>query len=301
MSTSRIRGSYNVGRLRIAIVREGTDAYPSPRVESPTAAAELFKTSPDDGREHFRVLFLSARHIPIGVHTVSIGCLTASLVHPREVFRPAILSGSVGIVITHNHPSGDPEPSAEDLALTRRLAAAGSLLGIEILDHVITGDGTARWVSLKDRGSCDVPGRRRPRARVIGRQSEAARPRQRSCHGGSPAKGPDGRVVWVSPLQGGLPPPFLWRGGTNHPRKEQDYGDRDTADEPLPTRAALHVPRVIERLGRSSDDDRDLNERALAKGGERILSVSRTSPKAAASGSSPRPTVRPPMLLPEEY
>ena len=153
MSTSRIRGSYNVGRLRIAIAREGTDVYPSPRVESPAAAADLFiKTSPDDGREHFRALFLTARHIPIGVHTVSVGCLTASLVHPRELFRPAILVGATGIVVTHNHPSGDPEPSAEDLALTRRLAAAGTLLGIELLDHVITGDGTARWVSLKDRG-----------------------------------------------------------------------------------------------------------------------------------------------------
>lgn len=153
MSTSRIRGSYNVGRLRIAIVREGTDTYRSPRVESPAAAADLFiKTAPDDAREHFRVLFLTARHIPIGVHTVSIGCLTASLVHPREVFRPAILAGSAAIVISHNHPSGDPEPSAEDLALTRRLAAAGTLLGIELLDHVITGDGTSRWVSLKDRG-----------------------------------------------------------------------------------------------------------------------------------------------------
>jgi DNA repair protein RadC len=100
MSTSRIRGSYNVGRIRIAIARQGTDDYPSLRVESPSAAVEPFmKTSPDDGREHFRVLFLSARHIPIGIHTASIGCLTASLVHPREVFRPAILAGSAAIVV----------------------------------------------------------------------------------------------------------------------------------------------------------------------------------------------------------
>jgi DNA repair protein RadC len=73
-------------------------------------------------------------------------------VHPRELFRPAVLAGAAAIVVTHNHPSGDPEPSAEDLALTRRLVAAGTLLGIELLDHVITGDGTARWLSLKDRG-----------------------------------------------------------------------------------------------------------------------------------------------------
>ena len=153
MSTSRIPGVYTVGRLRISIAREGTDEYPSGRVDSPAAAAELFlKTAPDDAREHFRVLFLSVRHIPIGIHTVSIGCLTSSIVHPRELFRPAIVAGASGLVLSHNHPSGEPEPSTEDLALTRRLAAAGSLLGIEILDHIITGDGTKAWVSLKERG-----------------------------------------------------------------------------------------------------------------------------------------------------
>jgi DNA repair protein RadC len=68
------------------------------------------------------------------------------------VFRLAIVAGASGLVISHNHPSGDANPSAEDLTLTRRLAAAGSLLGIEILDHIITGDGTGRWISLKDRG-----------------------------------------------------------------------------------------------------------------------------------------------------
>ncbi len=98
------------------------------------------------------MLFLSVRHIPIGVLTVSIGCLTSSIVHPRELFRPAIVAGASGLVLSHNHPSGEPEPSTEDLALTRRLAAAGSLLGIEILDHIITGDGTKAWVFLKERG-----------------------------------------------------------------------------------------------------------------------------------------------------
>jgi DNA repair protein RadC len=89
------------------------------------------------------------RHIPIGIHTVSIGCLTASLASPRSL--PARDPGRFRRHRRqHNHPSSDPEPSAEDLALTRRLAAAGSLLGIEILDHIITGDATKAWVSLKD-------------------------------------------------------------------------------------------------------------------------------------------------------
>ena len=80
-----------------------------------------------------------------------MGCLTSSLVHPRETFKPAILGGAAAIVLAHNHPSGDPEPSAEDVALTRRLVSAGTLLGIEVLDHVIIGEA-GRFVSLKERG-----------------------------------------------------------------------------------------------------------------------------------------------------
>jgi DNA repair protein RadC len=139
--------------VRLSITREGSDQYESTRCESLEPAARLaIASAPDDGREHFRAIFLSARNIPLAIHTVSVGCLTTTVVHQREVFRPAILAGAAGLVVTHNHPSGEPEPSAEDLALTRRLAAAGSLLGIEIFDHIITGDGTSRWVSLKDRG-----------------------------------------------------------------------------------------------------------------------------------------------------
>lgn len=79
-----------------------------------------------------------------------MGCLTASLVHPREVFREALAARAAALVLFHNHPSGDPEPSAEDLSLTRRLVSAGTLLGIEVLDHLVLGAG--RFVSLKERG-----------------------------------------------------------------------------------------------------------------------------------------------------
>ena len=99
----------------------------------------------------FVVALLTIRHRVIGLHTVSVGCLTSSLVHPREVFKPAILAGCAALLIAHNHPSGDPDPSAEDVALTRRLASAGSLLGIEIIDHLILGEA-GRYVSLKERG-----------------------------------------------------------------------------------------------------------------------------------------------------
>jgi len=100
--------------------------------------------------EVFGVLALDCRHRLIREEVVSVGCLTASLVHPREVFALAVSSRAAALVLFHNHPSGDPEPSAEDLALTRRLVAAGSLMGIEVLDHLILGAG--RYVSLKERG-----------------------------------------------------------------------------------------------------------------------------------------------------
>jgi DNA repair protein RadC len=81
---------------------------------------------------------------------VSVGSLSASIVHPREVFQPAVAASAAGLIVAHNHPSGDPEPSPEDVAVTRRLREAGELLGIELVDHVVVaGRG---YVSLKARG-----------------------------------------------------------------------------------------------------------------------------------------------------
>jgi DNA repair protein RadC len=152
-------------RLDGLAARLGAGSYPAlardaeypegrPILEAPRPVAEWLRiNSPaPSGREVFRVLLLDTRHRLVSDVTVSIGSLNSSLVHPREVFRPALLAACASIVLTHNHPSGDPEPSGEDLALTRRLAAAGSLLGIEVLDHLILGDGTDKWVSLKERG-----------------------------------------------------------------------------------------------------------------------------------------------------
>ena len=91
-------------------------------------------------REHFLVLLLNARHEVAGKDTISIGSLNASIVHPREVFKPAVLASAASIILVHNHPSGDPEPSEEDLAITKRLVEAGELLGIGVLDHVIVAE-----------------------------------------------------------------------------------------------------------------------------------------------------------------
>ncbi len=101
-------------------------------------------------KEHFICLMLNAKNRLIREEVVSIGILTASLVHPREVFMPAIRHCAAGIVILHQHPSGDPEPSPEDHEVTRRLCAVGELVGVRVLDHVvIAGD---RFVSFLERG-----------------------------------------------------------------------------------------------------------------------------------------------------
>lgn len=100
-------------------------------------------------REQFVVLLLDGKHRLKGRCLVSIGSLSTSIVHPREVFRPAIRAAAAAVLCVHNHPSGDPEPSQEDLAVTQRLDQAGKLLGIPLLDHVVLGEG--RWVSLRQR------------------------------------------------------------------------------------------------------------------------------------------------------
>jgi DNA repair protein RadC len=101
--------------------------------------------------ETFGLLALDARHRLKREAVVSTGSLTASLVHPREVFQEAVATRAAGLILFHNHPSGDPEPSDEDLRLTHRLVAAGQLMGIEVLDHLVLGAG--RFVSLKERGA----------------------------------------------------------------------------------------------------------------------------------------------------
>jgi len=101
-------------------------------------------------QEVFRVLLLDARHRLLQKVMVSKGSLNASLVHPRDVFRRAIVKNAACIILVHNHPSGDPEPSSDDLELTTRLAKAGTLLGIEVLDHVIVAKNG--YVSLRERG-----------------------------------------------------------------------------------------------------------------------------------------------------
>lgn len=101
-------------------------------------------------KEHFGVILLNTKNHILGYKDVSIGSLNASIVHPREVFIEAILAHAASIILTHNHPSGDPRPSREDLAVTDRLYKSGNILDIPVLDHIIIGTG--QYISLKEKG-----------------------------------------------------------------------------------------------------------------------------------------------------
>ncbi len=136
---------------RVTLVRERTMPYG--QLRSSTAASTLLtQYLAGADREHFVVLLLDRKNKIIGINTVSIGSLTASVVHPRECFKPAILANAAAIVCGHNHPSGDPAPSKEDRALTTRLTEAGKLLGIQVLDHIIVGDDST-YYSFADDGT----------------------------------------------------------------------------------------------------------------------------------------------------
>ena len=144
-------------RLKLAtwiVVREAGE--PSPRkITSPNDTALLgleFMRAADDDREHFWVVLLNTKHGYLMHTEVSVGTVKASLVGPREVFGPAVREGASSVLLCHNHPSGAPAPSLEDRELTRRLVECGKLLGIEVLDHVIVGNGTGRWFSFRDVG-----------------------------------------------------------------------------------------------------------------------------------------------------
>lgn len=103
----------------------------------------------DEPKENFMALFLNTKNEVLKTRTITVGILDSSLITPRELFREAIAMNSASVIVAHNHPSGDPAPSKEDIALTRRLIEAGKLIGIDVLDHVIVGDN--KWISLRER------------------------------------------------------------------------------------------------------------------------------------------------------
>ena len=119
-------------------------------LSSPKHVQDYAKAYAAAEKEHFLAVHLSTRHIPSFLEVVSVGTLNSSLVHPREVYRRAIREGSACLVLVHNHPSGDPSPSADDIEITSRLVRVGELVGIEVLDHVILA--YERYFSFREEG-----------------------------------------------------------------------------------------------------------------------------------------------------
>jgi DNA repair protein RadC len=120
------------------------------RVTASKEVFELFHFMRNETKEHFLCIHLDGKNRILCIDNVSTGSLNASIVHPRETFKACLLSSAAAVILVHNHPSGDPTPSREDLELTGRLKEAGELLGIRVMDHIIIGDGC--YVSLADRG-----------------------------------------------------------------------------------------------------------------------------------------------------
>jgi len=142
---------YRLPRFRVTLVCEETGTRSAAPVQtSKTAAALLRPCFEGLDREQFLVCGLDAKHHIIGINIVSIGSLTLSIVHPREVFKPLILMNAAAFLCAHNHPSSDPTPSQEDRLLTQRLRQGAELLGITLLDHLVLGED--RYVSFADEG-----------------------------------------------------------------------------------------------------------------------------------------------------
>lgn len=121
------------------------------KITKPYDAAELIMQEMKNyNRERLRVILLNTKNVVIRISDISVGSLNSSIVHPREVFSEAILWHSAAIIICHNHPSGDPTPSNEDINITARLKECGKIIGIDVLDHIIIGDGV--YVSFKEKG-----------------------------------------------------------------------------------------------------------------------------------------------------
>jgi DNA repair protein RadC len=120
-------------------------------IKDPQSIVKAIRASiKDKAKEHFKLILLNPRNKIIGISTVSVGTLNTSLAHPREIFKEAIIHNAMSVVLAHNHPSGDPEPSEDDLTITKRLTEAGKILGIEVVDHIIIGKNN--FCSFKEKG-----------------------------------------------------------------------------------------------------------------------------------------------------
>ena len=143
--------SYRLPRYRVALIREGCAHTGVKHIHDPEDVHKIIAAEYADAVvETAMMLALDTKNKVIGIFEISSGSLNASIIHPRDVFQRAILCNAASVILVHNHPSGDPTPSPEDIALTKKLVEAGRVMDISVLDHVIVGEGS--FVSLKERG-----------------------------------------------------------------------------------------------------------------------------------------------------
>ena len=144
---------YRIPIYRVALVRDGSQPVPNKQVGSPKDAHDILRPfiGNQADREHLVVMTLDTKNKAIGINLVSLGDLNSAIATPREVFKVAVLQNACSLIIAHNHPSGSVEPSEEDLAISRRLDAAGKVMGIDVLDHMVFGEHGA-FASLRERG-----------------------------------------------------------------------------------------------------------------------------------------------------
>ena len=146
--------NYTTALVQLPLVKEATKE----RVGMPEDVHRICADMSVLAQECFQVLCLNTKNYLINRHLVTLGLVDASLVHPREVLRPAISDNAGAVVLVHNHPSGDPTPSAEDLRITKQMVEAGMIIDIKIVDHIIIGkksEGCAGFLSMREEGVCD--------------------------------------------------------------------------------------------------------------------------------------------------
>ena len=144
--------SYRLPRYRVALVREGSSYTDKKIVHSPEDVHAIVAAEYADAVvETAMMLALDTKNKVIGIFEISRGSLNASIIHPRDIFQRAILVNAASVILVHNHPSGDPTPSPEDIALTKKLVEAGRVMDITVLDHVIVGE--EGFFSLKEQGA----------------------------------------------------------------------------------------------------------------------------------------------------
>lgn len=136
--------------VSIKLVKERTMSYETKKCSSSTIAAKILQNYIGEAdREHFVAIALDTKLNVNAIQTISIGSLNSAIVHPREVFKFAILSNANSILVGHQHPTGDPTPSDEDIKITQRLIETGKVIGIDVVDHIILGDSD-RYLSMRD-------------------------------------------------------------------------------------------------------------------------------------------------------